>query len=78
MITQYHMMKRAISIFVVAKNIIRTDQPGRILAVFLVSPILAYKGIQYQDAFIKAFSLTLFSWDLYWLMMKPAVTLKNS
>ena len=47
-----------------------TDQPGRIIAVFVISPILLYKGWQYNDWFIILFAIVLFVWDLYWLFMK--------
>ena len=49
-----------------------TDQPGRILAVFVIAPILLYKGYIYQDKFIIAFAVILFFWDLYWLFTQPA------
>lgn len=45
-----------------------TDQPGRILAVTVFSPLLAYKSWLYQDKSIGAFSVALFVWDLYWLI----------
>ena len=48
-----------------------TDQPGRVVAVFVVSPILARKGFEYDDAFIKAFAAALFVWDLAWLLLAP-------
>lgn len=48
-----------------------TDQPGRILAVTVVSPLLLYKGIQYNDNFIKLFAIVLFLWDLYWILCFP-------
>ena len=48
-----------------------TDQPGRVFAVFVVSPILLRKGLLYRDAFILAFAVALFCWDLYWLLCKP-------
>jgi hypothetical protein len=48
-----------------------TDQPGRILAVFIISPILAYKGIIYDDWFIFIFAVILYAWDLYWLLACP-------
>ena len=51
---------------------VATDQPGRVVAVFVVSPILAHKGMMYDDAFIKAFAVALFCWDLWWLMARPA------
>jgi hypothetical protein len=63
-------------VFVVAKKLIRTDQPGRLAAVFVVSPILAKKGWQYNDKFIQAFSVLLFTWDLYWLIMHPPIKTK--
>ena len=50
------------------RALVRTDQPGRIVAVFVVSPLLLQKGIAYEDTFIKAFALVLFSWDLWWLL----------
>lgn len=50
-----------------------SDQPGRIIAVFIISPILAYKGIKYKDWFILIFAFVLFCWDLYWLICKPAL-----
>ena len=56
--------------FVVAKSIKITDQPGRVLACFVIAPILAIKGVEYNDNFIKGFSILLFSWDLWWLVCK--------
>jgi hypothetical protein len=41
------------------------DQPGRLLAVFIIAPILMIKGLHYNDYFIISFSLILFIWDLY-------------
>jgi hypothetical protein len=48
-----------------------TDQPGRFIAVFFIAPILLYKGLVYNDAFITAFAVILFVWDLYWLICCP-------
>jgi hypothetical protein len=45
------------------------------VAVFIVSPILAKKGNQYDDVFIKAFSVTLFLWDGFWILFKKPVTI---
>jgi len=47
-----------------------TDQPGRVIAVFVISPVLFYKGYIYNDYFILLFSIILFCWDLYWLVCK--------
>ena len=44
------------------------DQPGRILAVFIFSPIIYKKSLKYKDKFLKLFSLSLFFWDLFWLI----------
>jgi hypothetical protein len=52
---------------------IRSDQPGRIVAVFVVSPILLFKGTVYGDPFIQCFSVLLFVWDLYWILHHPPV-----
>jgi hypothetical protein len=61
-----------IGVFVgAARRIARTDQIGRVVAVFVVSPVLAYKGVVYDDAFIRAFSVVLFAWDLWWLVARP-------
>lgn len=59
--------------FVVTRRIIRTDQPGRLVAVGIVSPLLMYKGVMYEDVFIQGFSLVLFVWDLYWIITKPPI-----
>lgn len=52
------------------KYILYTDQPGRILAVFVIAPILFYKGWNYRDIFIICFAIVLFFGDLYWLVFK--------
>ena len=44
------------------------DQPGRLIAVFIISPILFLKGIFYNDIFIVFFSIILFFWDLYHIL----------
>ncbi len=53
-------------------NKIFNDQPGRILAVFIISPKIYKKSLKYNDKFLKFFSLTLFFWDSFWLIsQKP-------
>lgn len=47
---------------------VRTDQPGRVLAVFVFAPLLLWKGIRYRDLFLMCFAITLFCWDAYWLV----------
>ena len=44
--------------------------PGRKVAVFVVSPVLAKKGHDYDDTFIKWFAGALFIWDGFWLIAK--------
>jgi len=44
-----------------------TDQPGRVLAIFIFSPLILCKGINYEDKFLILFSLLLFFWELLWL-----------
>jgi len=52
------------------------DQPGRLLAVFVISPILLCKGVFYNDLFIIIFAILLFCWDLYHIVYtKPNYTL---
>ena len=52
------------------------DQPGRLCAVFIVAPILFYKGLQYNDFFIILFSIVLFLWDLFWICTSEPNTIK--
>jgi hypothetical protein len=47
------------------------DQPGRVLAVAVISPILLIKGLEYNDTFIKSFAVVLFIWDCFWLFQPP-------
>ena len=48
------------------------DQPGRLVAVFIIAPILLLKGLHYDDYFIICFSILLFIWDLYHMIFsKP-------
>ena len=51
-----------------------SEQPGRLLAVFVFAPLILYKGIMYSDWFLIAFAILLFAWDMYWLAFKPAAT----
>lgn len=54
------------------------DQPGRLLAVFIIAPILLYKGIFYNDIFIIIFAIILFIWDLYHILYtKPNYNLSD-
>ncbi len=49
-----------------------SDQPGRILAVFVLGPIILYKGlITYKDWFLICFAIILILWDLWWIICKP-------
>jgi len=50
-----------------------SDQPGRVLAVFVIAPVLVWKGWNYRDWFIFIFGIILFLWDLYWLAVKDPV-----
>ena len=49
-----------------------SDQPGRILAVFVLGPIILYKGlVTYKDWFLICFAIVLILWDLWWIICKP-------
>ena len=48
-----------------------TDQPGRILAVFVFAPFLIYKGKLYKDNHLIMIGFLLFCWDLYWIINHP-------
>ena len=54
------------------ERIIKSDQPGRVLAVFVFAPVLLHRSFKYDDTFIRAFATLLFAWDLYWLALWPA------
>lgn len=54
------------------KSLFGTDQPGRILAVFVLAPLIFMKGLKYKDVFLIVFAVVLFLWDLYWLLTEPA------
>ncbi len=56
------------------RTLMVSDQPGRIVAVFVVSPILAHKSFAYSDPFLGAFAAALFAWDLWWLLSAPPRT----
>ena len=67
-----HRQRPRIGAFVDAAFSRFSDQPGRVIAVFVVSPVLAHKGfVVYQDVFLQTFSVVLFVWDLWWLLRKP-------
>jgi hypothetical protein len=55
-----------------------SDQPGRVLAVFVIAPILLYKGYKYHDWFIFIFAIILFFWDLFWLVTQPPKKLTST
>lgn len=57
-------------------NLVKNDQPGRVLAVFVFAPLLFIKGIRYSDIFLIIFSICLFVWDLYWILFKSPVESK--
>ena len=71
------MFKTYIGARKLVRRIIITDQPGRYIAVFVISPILAKKGFEYNDIFIQLFSLLLFTWDLFWIIIYPAKEIKS-
>lgn len=52
---------------------IPTDQPGRFIAVFVFSPLLIYKAIEYNDHFIGLFAVCLWTWDSYWILYRAPV-----
>ncbi len=47
-----------------------TDQPGRLFAVLIFGPILAYKGYIYKDWILFILAFLLIVWDTYWLIFK--------
>ena len=48
-----------------------TDQPGRIFAILIFSPLLIYKGGIYEDYILILLGILLFLWDLYWIINYP-------
>lgn len=55
-----------------------TDQPGRVLAVFVFGPLLVYKGVIYKDWFLIMFGILLIVWDMYWLLFKEPCVNKST
>tara|TARA_B100000214_G_scaffold312954_1_gene245387 strand:- start:7618 stop:7791 length:174 start_codon:yes stop_codon:yes gene_type:complete len=51
---------------------ILSEQPGRILAIFVFAPLILCKGIKYKDYFLVIFSIVLFVWEVIWVMYYPA------
>jgi hypothetical protein len=66
-------MRRAAASF-----ILKTDQPGRLLAVFLFAPMLVYKAHVYKDTFLWAFAWALFLWDMWWLLFAAPRVLQKT
>jgi len=53
-------------------------QPGILIVILFLSPLLLYKGYIYNDNELMFFSLVLFIWDLYYVIYtKPNITTKN-
>lgn len=44
------------------------DQPGRFVAIFIISPMLLYKGYNYNDIYLILLAIILFFWDTYWIV----------
>ena len=44
-----------------------SEQPGKVLAIFLFSPLILCKGIKYDDKFLILFAIILFFWELLWI-----------
>ena len=54
-----------------------TDQPIRVFAVFVLAPILIYKGVVLDDLFVGVFGVALFVWDFYCILYKAPVNLQE-
>ncbi len=49
-----------------------TEQPGRILAIFIFAPYLIYSGYIYNDKIILLFGIIFFIYELFWIIFyKP-------
>ena len=48
----------------------KTDQPIRYIAVFVVAPLLFYKGYIYKDPLLISIAAGLFGWDLYSILYR--------
>jgi hypothetical protein len=55
-----------------------TDQPGRVLAVLVVAPYLAYRGLRCGDPLLVAIGVVLFAWDLYWLLHREPLRARDA
>ena len=55
-----------------------TEQIGRYFAIFIFAPILIFKGIIKSDNLLLILGLSLFIWDLYWILFKDLKILVHS
>ena len=54
------------------------DEIGKIIAVFIISPILIYKGLIYNDLTLGLLGLMLFLYDSYWIYKSKTHNYKNN
>ena len=45
-----------------------SEQPGRIFAVFILSPYLIYKGYQYQDRLLIIVGIVFIFYEIFWIL----------
>ena len=48
-----------------------TDQPGRVFAVVIFAPYLAYRGFIHRDTLLAVLGVALFLYEMFWLLSKP-------
>ena len=57
--------------------IIRTDQPGRLLAFFVLAPYLVHVGYKYKDHSLISIGLIFAMYELFWIIYTEPKRLKD-
>lgn len=53
--------------------------PKYMLFILIITPILLYKGIGYNDVFIIFVAILLFLWDFFWILYtRPSMYIPDS
>ena len=45
-----------------------SEQPGRILAIFIFAPYLIYKGYKFDDKLLEFFGILFIIYEIFWLI----------
>ena len=54
-----------------------SEQPGRIFAIFVLSPYLIFKGYQYCDKLLISVGIIFIIYEIFWILNYKPNTLIN-